>query len=80
VKDTDGNIVQSNSEETPGFCIFGGGEPDCNPWKLDNGVYVWSSTGEPVHDETYTLNVRVILDDSSQGEGNWTYQLTISVD
>ena len=78
VLDENGEEVQFNSEETAGFCIFGGGEPDCNPWELDNGVYVWPSTGEPVHNETYTLNVRVILDDGN--EGNWNYELTVDLD
>jgi len=80
VTDENGDVVQSNSEETAGFCIFGGGEPDCNTWLLEDSVYKWPSTGEPVKDGVYELQVHVILDDDSNGDGNWTYQLTINVD
>jgi len=47
---------------------------------LEDSVYKWPSTGEPVKDGVYELQVHVILDDDSNGDGNWTYQLTINVD
>jgi hypothetical protein len=78
IQDSDFNVVHSNSEETPGFCVFGGGEPDCNTWLIEDSVYKWRSTGEPVRDGVYVLRVRVIMDDS--GEGNWNYELTVDLD
>jgi len=80
IRDADGNEVHSNSEETPGFCVFGGGEPNCNTWVFEDYVYKWPSTGIPVEDGVYELRVRVILDDDSQGDGNWSYDLTVSLD
>ena len=80
IRDADGNVVHENSEETPGFCVFGGGEPACNTWLLEDYVYKWPSTGIPVEDGVYELRVRVILDDDSQGDGNWSYDLTVSLD
>jgi hypothetical protein len=80
IRDAEGNLVHSNSEETPGFCVFGGGEPACNTWLLDEYVYKWASTGIPVEDGVYELRVRVILDDDSQGDGNWSYELTVDLD
>ena len=80
IRDSDGNVVHSNSEETPGFCVFGGGEPDCNTWLLEDYVYKWPSSGIPVEEGVYELRVRVILDDDSQGDGNWSYELTVDLD
>ena len=79
IEDANENVVHSNSEETPGFCIFGGGEPACNTWLFEDDVYKWPSTGEPVKDGVYKLSVHVILDDDSQGDGNWSYELTVDV-
>lgn len=77
VEDADGREVYSTSEETPGFCIFGGGEPDCNAWPLEDYVYKWQPGGIRVENGVYTLNVRVVMDDGQ--EGNWRYQLTIVI-
>jgi hypothetical protein len=79
IKDANNNVVHSNSEETAGFCIFGGGEPNCNTWLVEDYVYKWPSTGIPVEDGEYDIQIRVIMDDDSQGDGNWTYDLTVDV-
>ena len=79
IQDANKHVVHSNSEETPGFCIFGGGEPACNTWLLEDYIYKWPSTGEPVKDGVYELRVHVILDDDSNGDGNWSYELTVDV-
>ncbi len=77
VKDADGREVYSTSEEMPGYCIFGGGEPDCNAWPLEDYVYKWQPGGIRVENGVYTLNVRVVMDDGQ--EGNWCYQLTVEI-
>jgi hypothetical protein len=59
VQDQSGHVVDERREGTAGYCIFGGGEPVCNSWVIDNGVYKWKSTGETVVDGTYNLSVSV---------------------
>jgi hypothetical protein len=59
VQDQSGNVVDSRTERTAGYCIFGGGEPNCNTWEIENGAYKWRSTGQTVVDGTYNLNVTV---------------------
>jgi hypothetical protein len=78
VTDADDNVLLENSEGTAGFCVFGGGEPNCNPWVLEDFVYKWTPGGEVIEDGTYLLSVRVILD-SQIDEGNWRYDLTIDL-
>jgi hypothetical protein len=59
VQDQSGNVVESRTEGTAGYCIFGGGEPNCNSWVIENGVYKWKSTGQTVVDGSYNLNITV---------------------
>ncbi len=59
IRDQNGNIVDQRQENNAGYCIFGGGEPTCNPWTFEDGVYKWRSTGLPVVDGTYQLTVYV---------------------
>jgi hypothetical protein len=77
VTDADGNQVLENSEGTAGFCVFGGGEPDCMPWVFEDFVYKWTPGGELIVDGSYELEVRVILD--STEEGNWRYQVEVDL-
>jgi hypothetical protein len=72
VQDQSGHTVDSRTEGTAGYCIFGGGEPVCNSWEIDNGVYKWRSTGETVIDGTYNLNVSVQPEDDDR---IWTWSL-----
>jgi hypothetical protein len=79
ITDSDNQVVFENSEETAGFCVFGGGEPNCNPWTFEDFTYKWAPGGEVVLDSTYNLEVRVILDDENSEQGRWDYTLTIDL-
>ena len=59
VSDQSGNVVDSRKEGTAGYCIFGGGEPVCNPWVFEDGEYKWKSTGKTVVESTYYLTIAV---------------------
>jgi hypothetical protein len=50
-----GAAVYSHRETTVKYCIFGGGEPYCNPWPLTNGVYTWGQGGQPVKSGSYDV-------------------------
>jgi hypothetical protein len=75
VRDADGNLVYERTENTAGYCIFGGGEPECNPWTLENYAYKWNPGGEAVKDGNYELAVRIVTTDGE--EGNWRYQVEL---
>ena len=78
VENEDGDKVYEHSEETAGFCVFGGGEPDCNPWVFEDFQYKWTSGGDPVEEGTYELRVQVFME--SEDEGNWGYEVEINLD
>lgn len=62
-----------NSEKHAGYCIFGGGEPNCNPWTFEDGQYKWKSGGAPVKSGNYGLTVTVNPDNSDNGAGLWRW-------
>ncbi len=58
-----------STERNAGYCIFGGGEPDCNPWAYENGQFRWRSGGDPVVEGDYNLVITVTAEDGEVG--NW---------
>jgi hypothetical protein len=77
ILDKEGREVYARVERSAGFCIFGGGEPDCNPWTLEGFTYKWKPGGEPVREERYTLLIVVIAKSGEQG--NWNYEVDIDL-
>ncbi len=53
--------VNLQSEGTPKYCSFGGGEPDCNVLELGAGA-VWPSTGTPIVNGDYNVDTYIFLD------------------
>jgi hypothetical protein len=51
--------VYKRTENDPAFCIFRGGEPDCNPWVIEDYAYRWTSGGEAAKSGLYTITVLV---------------------
>lgn len=77
VLDDAGNLVYQRTERQAGYCIFGGGEPDCNPWVLEDFVYKWEQGGDPVKEGDYKLLIVVIAESGDQG--NWNYDVSINL-
>jgi hypothetical protein len=51
--------VYKRTENTAGYCAFGGGEPDCNPWVIEDYAYRWTSGGAAAKSGLYTITVLV---------------------
>jgi hypothetical protein len=65
------------TEVNPGYCIFAGGEPACNPWTYENGQYKWSQGGNPVESGNYQLLINVASEDGDFGV--WTIPININL-
>lgn len=65
------------TEGTAGYCIFGGGEPNCNPWIFENGQYKWNAGGNPVQAGSYLLTVIVTANDGEVGK--WLIDINIDL-
>ncbi len=59
------------TENNPGYCTFGGGEPDCNPWIVEGGQYKWKEGGQPVKSGKYGLTITVTADNGQVGDWLW---------
>jgi hypothetical protein len=66
-----GKTYYDRTEKNPGYCIFGGGEPDCTPWIVEGGQYKWKQGGEPVKSGKYGLTITVTA--SNGDEGSWLW-------
>jgi hypothetical protein len=69
------DLVYTRTERTPGYCIFGGGEPDCNPWVLEDGQYKWKAGGDPVRTGTYQMEIDVTDRNDDSVVGQWFWNL-----
>jgi len=68
VSSPEGDVVFYNrTENNPGYCIFGGGEPECNAWLLEGDEYKWTASGEPVEPGNYLLTIDVVAGDGEVG-------------
>jgi hypothetical protein len=80
VTSLDGDVVYyDRTENTAGYCIFGGGEPDCSPWIYENGQYKWESGGDPVQPGNYQLTITVTAEDDQVGVWFWDSKNPISI-
>ncbi len=69
--------VYERTERNAGYCIFGGGEPNCNPWPVTNYAITWGDGGPAVVDGVY--NVRMAAEGNNGESGNWNFDLTVDV-
>jgi hypothetical protein len=66
-----GTTYYDRTEKNAGYCIFGGGEPDCTPWIVEGGQYKWKQGGKPVQSGKYGLTITVTA--SNGDEGTWLW-------
>ena len=65
--------VHGQTEASAGYCSFGGGEP-CNTLRLDRDAR-WPSTGIPVRNHSYSVDMEVTLDDGTTNY--WNAQIRV---
>jgi hypothetical protein len=76
------DVVLDNTDTSPGFCIFGGGQPACNPWILEENMYKWTPGGRPIESGNFRLHVTMEVATPLEGGGNqvdWIANYTIAV-
>ena len=65
------------------YCVFGGGEPDCNPWPTDAlGRYTWGEGGPLVQNGQYfaSITVNAQREDPEFGNSwNWNFPFSLTL-
>jgi hypothetical protein len=75
--DADDNIVHERTERTPGYCVFGGGEPVCNVWIFAQHNYRWPEPydDQPIANDDY--NVKIQIKPQQGDTANWNFNFRI---
>lgn len=84
VFDISGDGVEySRQENNAGYCVFGGGEPTCNPWPTDDqGRYTWGEGGDVVETGDYFASITVTAENADpefNGVWNWNFSFHVTV-
>lgn len=75
IRDNENNDrVHQRTERTAGYCVFGGGEPDCNVLVLAHNNYRWPD-GENMVSGKYNVNFNIVRDDGSDADWIWSFLL-----
>jgi hypothetical protein len=60
VSDQNGNVIYQRTENNAAYCIFGGGEPTCDAWVMEDGRYRWGNDGPELASGDYFASIYVI--------------------
>jgi hypothetical protein len=66
--------VYEKVESTPGYCLFGGGEPNCESWVFAQHEYRWPS-GQPIENTDYRLVITITPQTGDQAIWNWGFSI-----
>jgi hypothetical protein len=75
--DPDGNQVYERLEKTPGFCAFGGGEPDCTVFDFAGNNYLWPNGGGKIVSGRYTIRVEALSKDNVDMNGQSYFNIQV---
>jgi hypothetical protein len=80
ISDPNGKAVHSRTENTAGYCAFGGGEPSCDVWRFAEHKNQWSD-GTPVcAGAGYQAGMTVHTKDSNKDGAFWGFNFNIEGD
>jgi len=73
----DQGTVHERTERTPGYCVFGGGEPTCEVWNFTEHNYHWP---EPFQHQSITngdYSVQITITPDEGDSANWNFDFKI---
>ncbi len=74
IEDANGEPFYQRTERVYAYCVFGGGEPNCNVLDIRNGAR-WPDTSRAICNGDFTIFARIVLDDGSVS--NWSSPFAI---
>lgn len=76
IRDGD-KVVHERTEKQAPYCVFGGGEPDCNAWGFADHYYKWPGDDPLINYHTYNVDIVIT---PQQGEvANWRWSFMIEL-
>ena len=80
INDPSGKVVSSRTENTAGYCAFGGGEPSCNVWRFAEHNKLWPDGTSVCAGEGYQAGMTVHTTDSQKDGAFWGFNFSIQGD
>ncbi len=74
LRDENGDTVHERTERNPGYCVFGGGEPDCTVWRFSEHGDKWpggASLKPGVHD------VQIVIKPKNGEGATWFWSFRV---
>ena len=66
--------VHERTERTPAYCVFGGGEPDCNVLVFAQTGYHWPEKGKlPIKNGLHQVNIEITTKDDHTENWVWSF-------
>lgn len=70
-------VVHERTEYNAGYCVFGGGEPDCVVWVFGEHGDKWPS-GYPVREGVrYDVSAIIVADSGETADWMWSFQVDL---
>jgi hypothetical protein len=70
----DNKIVHERTENNAGYCVFGGGEPDCNVLVFAQSNNRWPEKGQPlIENGLHKAYFEITTKDNETEEWNWSF-------
>ena len=76
IRDEDGDRVHERTERNAAYCVFGGGEPDCNVWDIEDRYFKWPAGNDMVSGK-YEVEIIFTRDDGSEADWRWSFLLKL---
>ncbi|MBI1878969.1 MAG: SH3 domain-containing protein [Chloroflexi bacterium] len=77
ITNSQGSVVYEHTEQTAGYCVFGGGEPNCNVWNFAEHNYRWPEpySDQRIENDDYT--VQITIQPQNGDAANWNFDFRI---
>jgi len=71
-----GTLVHERTENNAGYCVFGGGEPDCTVWVFADHGYRWPD-GEPITNGTHDVEATINPENGDSVTWMWSFKVEL---
>ncbi|GAB4537294.1 MAG: hypothetical protein Kow0063_23840 [Anaerolineae bacterium] len=77
VDDGSGQVVYERREQRPGYCVFGGGEPDCNVLRLEEGSRWPDPFAGEIRNGEYLARIDIVPVEGEPTQWRWRFNIEI---
>lgn len=76
-RDGESHPVYEKTEEQPGYCVFGGGEPDCAVLVFADNHYRWPVTNARIEAGLHQVDILLTTDQGEQEQWIWSFNIEV---